>query len=187
MKKHSHFLLLILFNLNVYAFDACSEFLRIAKLESNQSTLSSTNPFEIPALQLKIDMDNVTIDSPGNFLRSDDNRVYPERILDENADYWDGDEVLSINGKKTSLMTDDEILDELFKDQDRVDIELILDGEFLVGKVVEVNYTTSRVLLLSDLNSKIPVTIEPDCYQSILSVTCNNDFIIHYSKEEISL
>ena len=63
----------------------------------------------------------------------------------------------------------------------------VLDGEFLVGKVVEVNFTTARVLLLSDLNSKIPVTIEPEGYQSILSGTGKNDGIIQYSKEEISL
>tara|TARA_Y100000590_G_scaffold130840_1_gene149432 strand:- start:43 stop:876 length:834 start_codon:yes stop_codon:yes gene_type:complete len=63
----------------------------------------------------------------------------------------------------------------------------VLDGEFLVGKVVEVNYTTSRVLLLSDLNSKIPVTIEPEGYQSILSGTGKNNGIIQYSKDEISL
>ena len=47
----------------------------------------------------------------------------------------------------------------------------VLDGDFLVGKVVEVNYLTSRILLLSDLNSKIPVSIEPDGIQSILSGT----------------
>ena len=63
----------------------------------------------------------------------------------------------------------------------------VLDGEFLVGKVVEVNYTTSRVLLLSDLNSKIPVTIEPEGYQSILSGTGKNDGVIQYSKENILL
>ena len=63
----------------------------------------------------------------------------------------------------------------------------VLDGEFLVGKVVEVNYTTSRVLLLSDLNSKIPVMIEPEGYQSILSGTGKNDGVIQYSKEEIFL
>ena len=63
----------------------------------------------------------------------------------------------------------------------------VLDGEFLVGKVVEVNFLTSRVLLLSDLNSKIPVTIEPEGYQSILSGTGKNDGIIQYSKEEIFL
>ena len=63
----------------------------------------------------------------------------------------------------------------------------VLDGEFLIGKVVEVNFTTARVLLLSDLNSKIPVTIEPEGYQSILSGTGKNDGVIQYSREEISL
>ncbi len=32
---------------------------------------------------------------------------------------------------------------------------VVIDGEYLVGKIVEVNYSSSRVLLLSDLNSKI--------------------------------
>ena len=40
----------------------------------------------------------------------------------------------------------------------------VLDGDFLIGKVVEVNYSTSRVLLLSDLNSKVPVSVEPIVY-----------------------
>ena len=45
----------------------------------------------------------------------------------------------------------------------------VLDGDFLIGKVVEVNYLTSRVLLLSDLNSKVPVSVEPNSVQSILT------------------
>jgi len=72
--------------------------------------------------------------------------------------------------------------------KDRIKLGMaVLDGEFLVGKVVEVNFTTARVLLLSDLNSKIPVTIEPGGYQSILSGTGKNNGVIQYSKEEISL
>jgi len=59
----------------------------------------------------------------------------------------------------------------------------VLDGEYLVGKVVEVNYLTSRILLLSDLNSKIPITIEPDGYLAILSGTGKDFGIIQYSKE----
>ena len=43
----------------------------------------------------------------------------------------------------------------------------VLSDSYLIGKVVEVNYMTSRVLLLSDLNSRIPVTIEPGSVQSI--------------------
>ena len=47
----------------------------------------------------------------------------------------------------------------------------VLDGGYLVGKIIEVNYSTSRALLISDLNSKIPVSIEPGNIQSILSGT----------------
>ena len=47
----------------------------------------------------------------------------------------------------------------------------VLDGNYLIGKVVEVNYLTSRVLLLSDLNSKVPVSVEPNSFQSILTGT----------------
>ena len=60
----------------------------------------------------------------------------------------------------------------------------VLDQEYLVGKVVEVNFTTSRVLLLSDLNSKIPVDILPNNIQSILSGTGDNIGKIQYIKEE---
>ena len=60
---------------------------------------------------------------------------------------------------------------------------LAMDGEYLVGKVVEVNYLSSRVLLLSDLNSKIPITIEPNGLLSILSGTGKEYGIIQYSKE----
>ena len=59
----------------------------------------------------------------------------------------------------------------------------VLDGEYLVGKVVEVNYLSSRVLLLSDLNSKIPVIIEPNEVFSILSGTGEENGIIQYSKK----
>ena len=63
----------------------------------------------------------------------------------------------------------------------------VLDGKFLVGKVVEVNYSTSRVLLLSDLNSKIPVSIEPDGIQSILSGSGSSFGEIQYIKENYEL
>jgi rod shape-determining protein MreC len=45
----------------------------------------------------------------------------------------------------------------------------VLDDEYLIGKVVEVNFFTSRVLLLSDINSKIPVSISPNDIQAIMS------------------
>ena len=60
---------------------------------------------------------------------------------------------------------------------------IAVDGEYLVGKVVEVNYLSARVLLLSDLNSKIPVVVEPNEVFSILSGTGEDNGIIQYSKK----
>jgi len=61
----------------------------------------------------------------------------------------------------------------------------VLDGTYLVGKIVEVNYSTSRALLVSDLNSKIPVGIEPGNIQSILSGTGRLNGKIEYLETEI--
>ena len=60
----------------------------------------------------------------------------------------------------------------------------VLSDNYLIGKIVEVNYTTSRVLLLSDLNSRIPVSIEPGSIQSILSGNGKNSGIIRYTKDK---
>ena len=58
----------------------------------------------------------------------------------------------------------------------------VLSDNYLIGKIVEVNYRTSRVLLLSDLNSRIPVSIEPGNIQSILSGDGKNSGTIQYTK-----
>ena len=61
---------------------------------------------------------------------------------------------------------------------------VVKDKEYLIGKIVEVNYTTARVLLLSDINSKIPVLIEPQGLLSILSAAGDKEGVIQYSKVE---
>ena len=45
----------------------------------------------------------------------------------------------------------------------------MIDVTQLVGRVIEVNYKTSRVLLLSDLNSNARVTIAPQNIQAIIT------------------
>ena len=62
----------------------------------------------------------------------------------------------------------------------------IVDDSYLVGKIIEVNYTNSRALLLSDLNSKIPVLLEPAGIHAVLSGTGKNYGVIEYTKEEYS-
>ena len=75
------------------------------------------------------------------------------------------------------------ILNKGSKDKIRIGMA-VLDGPYLVGKVVEVNYATSRVLLISDLNSKIPVILEPGDIQSIMSGSGKNNGQIQYFKTE---
>ena len=45
----------------------------------------------------------------------------------------------------------------------------VLDGKNFIGRIVDVNFFSSRVLLVSDLNSKIPVIAEPSTHHAILS------------------
>ena len=47
---------------------------------------------------------------------------------------------------------------------------------YFVGKIINVNFLTSRILLASDLNSKIPVIIEPNGINAILSGQGHNDY-----------
>ncbi len=51
----------------------------------------------------------------------------------------------------------------------------VRSDSFFIGKIVDSNYLTSRILLISDLNSKIPVIIEPGSISAILSGTGNNE------------
>ena len=62
----------------------------------------------------------------------------------------------------------------------------IYDQSYLVGRVIEVNYKTSRVLLLSDLNSNVPVTIAPQNIQAIVTGTGENFGQIKYIKAGLS-
>ena len=62
----------------------------------------------------------------------------------------------------------------------------IYDQSYLVGRVIEVNYKTSRVLLLSDLNSNVPVTIAPQNIQAIVTGTGGDDGQIKYIKSGLS-
>ena len=70
----------------------------------------------------------------------------------------------------------------------------VIDEVYLVGQIIEVNYSNSRALLLSDLNSKIPSVLEPDDIQAVVSGTGSNfgtiehtqiDYKEEFTKKEI--
>ena len=70
--------------------------------------------------------------------------------------------------------------------KDKVKIGMaVIDDVYLVGQIIEVNYTNSRALLLSDLNSKIPSVLEPDDIQAVISGTGSDYGKIEHTQEEL--
>jgi rod shape-determining protein MreC len=59
----------------------------------------------------------------------------------------------------------------------------VLDGENFIGRIVDVNFFSSRVLLVSDLNSKIPIIIEPSASHAILNGHGTEDPTLEYLPE----
>ena len=62
----------------------------------------------------------------------------------------------------------------------------IYDRNYLVGRVIEVNYKSSRVLLLSDLNSSVPISITPGNVQAIVVGDGKNSGQIKYIKDNLA-
>ena len=75
------------------------------------------------------------------------------------------------------------ILNNGWKDNVKIGMAIV-DSSYLVGKIIEVNYTNSRALLLSDLNSKIPVLLEPLDIHAVVSGTGSNHGVIEYTKDD---
>ena len=59
----------------------------------------------------------------------------------------------------------------------------VLDGKNFIGRIVDVNFFSSRVLLVSDLNSRIPVIIEPSASHAILNGRGKNEPTLEYLPE----
>ena len=64
----------------------------------------------------------------------------------------------------------------------------VFSKNYLIGIIVETNYLSSRVLLITDLNSKIPAIIQDSDVNVILSGNGDkNDFNLEYLPEEFVL
>ena len=59
----------------------------------------------------------------------------------------------------------------------------VLDGQNFIGRIVDVNFFSSRVLLVSDLNSKISIITEPSASHAILSGHGTEDPTLEYLPE----
>ena len=61
----------------------------------------------------------------------------------------------------------------------------IYDENYLIGRVIETNFKTSRVLLLSDLNSNVPISISPGDVQAIVVGDGTDSGKIKYIKDNL--
>ena len=141
-------------------------------------TLSHINLYN-DHIKLKKDFNALQAESLNNDFIISENRILKSKIEDI-VDV--SSEILAkVLVDKQSPFLKSVIVNRGSKDKVKLGMA-VLDGEFLIGKVVEVNYRTSRVLLLSDLNSKVPVSIEPNSIQSILTGTGQNVGKLQYTQ-----
>jgi rod shape-determining protein MreC len=63
----------------------------------------------------------------------------------------------------------------------------VLDGKNFIGRIVDVNFFSSRVLLVTDLNSKIPGLISPSAHHAILNERGTNKPTLEYLPEKHAL
>ncbi len=61
----------------------------------------------------------------------------------------------------------------------------VFDQNYLIGRVIETNFKTARVLLLSDLNSSVPISITPGNIQAIVIGDGENSGEIKYIKDNL--
>ena len=63
----------------------------------------------------------------------------------------------------------------------------VLNEGYLAGRIVEVNFASSRILLLNDLNSRIPVVVSPSGTQAILSGVGKREPSLEYLPDNFML
>ncbi len=172
-----------------------------AKLSLKEIAYRSTFIFSTPENVIK----NGFIATKNHFFVYEENKILKQKVKDLEIKKYNTQYIQTENERLKETLNElkfssDEILAKVIVDKQSPFLKSIIvnkgskhgvilgmgviDQEYLVGKVVEVNFTTSRVLLLSDLNSKIPVDILPNNIQSILSGTGGDVGKIQYIKEE---
>ena len=133
---------------------------------------------------LKNEIDQLTSEKLNYLYLENENKKLKE-IVGENTTFSEGI-VSRVLIDKDGKFLKSIILNKGSKDGVKIGM-VVLEKNYLVGQVIEVNYTTSRAILISDLNSNIPVVIEPGSFQSILSGTGKEYGVIKYSKNKLNL
>lgn len=201
-KQKFSLLALILLTLTILIFAKYDfRFVKFAKTSLNEIAYRSTFIFSAPENFVK-----TTYTETKNILFVyNKNKILEEKVKELDSKILETNYIISENERLKKTIDDisylsNEILAKVIVDKQSPFLKSIilnkgskhgaklgmavLDEKYLVGKIVEVNFTTSRVLLLSDLNSKIPVDIMPNGTLSILSGTGLNHGIIQYVRDQ---
>ena len=201
-KQKFSLLALILLTLTILIFAKYDfRFVKFAKTSLNEIAYRSTFIFSAPENFVK----TTYTETKNIFFVYDKNKTLEEKVKELDSKILETNYIISENERLKKTIDDisylsNEILAKVIVDKQSPFLKSIilnkgskhgaklgmavLDEKYLVGKIVEVNFTTSRVLLLSDLNSKIPVDIMPNGTLSILSGTGLNHGIIQYVRDQ---
>ena len=119
---------------------------------------------------LEINKQNLILEN--NFFKEENQKL--KKLINEKNLYNDEFYVTKVLLDQKSPYLRSLLINKGFKHGIKLGAAVRSDSYF-VGKVVDSNYLTSRILLISDLNSKIPIIIEPGSISAILSGTGNNE------------
>ena len=119
----------------------------------------------------KIKLDS--LEKENRFLKSENN--YLKNIIDDRNEFSKDFLITKVLIDNQSPYLKSVIINKGFNHGIKIGVA-VKDKFYFVGKIVGVNYLTSRVLLASDLNSKIPIIIEPGRINAILSGNGNNNY-----------
>ena len=121
----------------------------------------------------KKDYDLASIVYENNFYKSENKRL--KTLLDEEILYSDDYLLSKVLLDQQSPYLKSVIVNKGFKHGIKLGVA-VKEKSYFVGKIINVNFLTSRILLISDLNSKIPVIIEPSSANAILSGQGHNEY-----------
>tara|TARA_B100000282_G_scaffold5950_1_gene4156 strand:- start:230 stop:811 length:582 start_codon:yes stop_codon:yes gene_type:complete len=122
--------------------------------------------------KLKIEQKkNKSLILESNFFKEENQRL--KKLIDEKNLYKEDFHITKVLLDQKSPYLRSMLINKGFKHGIKLGAA-VRSNSYFVGKVVDSNYLTSRILLISDLNSKIPVIIEPGAVSAILSGTGDN-------------
>ena len=170
-----------------------------------QVAIVTSSPEKFTKYMIKLTADHYSVYRENEILKEEievlrNEKIQNEYLLTENTILK---EALQLTGSKT-LEQDVSIIAKVIIDQQSPYLKSLLlnkgtkDGvikgmtvfskKYLIGTIIESNFLTSRVLLINDLNSRIPVIIENTSVNAILTgLGKDNSLDLQYLPEQFQL